>query len=144
MASASTSAVDPARSGMASSSSLGADSAKETCDLTGLAATWDGLPEIRQRLRNGEALFSEVSERNFDIRTPSAYVAVMKPILTIMRETGKKLPSIDAVRDEVRAVDTLNKRELVAHDVDKVSWNLKKYAGFVKMKCRKGQPSTDT
>ena len=112
--------------------------------MTGLAATWDGLPEIRQRLRNGEALFSEVSERNFDIRTPSAYVAVMKPILTIMRENGKKLPSIDAVRDEVRAVYTLNKRELVAHDVDKVSWNLKKYAGFVKMKCRKGQPSTDT
>ena len=143
MSGASTSSLDPADAAPASSSSLGSADATGALDLTGLAATWDGVPAIRQRLRGGEPLFAQVSERNLDIRTPSAYVAVLKPILKIMRENNKKLPSIDGLREEVKHVYQLNQREIVSSDVDHVAWNLRKYAGFVKMKCRKQQPSND-
>ena len=129
----------------ASSSSLGSSAqGAETCDLTGLASFWDGLPEVREQLRSGAALFSVKSEKNMDIRTPSAHVPVLKPILQIMREHNNKLPSIDAFREEIKLLYQLNKRELVTSEVEGSAWGLRKNAGFVKMKCRKRQPSSDS
>ena len=123
-----------------SSSSLGSEGTSGQLDLTGLGAVWDGEPT----LRTGGALFSEVSEKNLDLRTPSAHAPVLKPILVLMKENNKKLPSIDALREEVKAVYQLNKREIVSSEVDHAAWGLRKYAGFVKMKCRKSQPSNDS
>ena len=118
------------------------------CEMTsfidGLGQVWDADPEIRSLLRGGGQLFKPLSERNMDIKTPSKLHFVMKPLLEKMAENDKKVPGIDALREEVKLVYKLNHREVTSFDIDTASWNLRKYAGFVKMKCRKGLVSTDT
>ena len=127
-----------------SSTSLGSSlesGGSESCDISGMAEIWDAVPQIRTRLRDGHPLFGEVSDRNLDIKTPSKLSFVMKPLLERMREHCRKLPSIDALRDEVKALYTLCRVEYNAIDAEASSWSLRKHAGFIKMKVRKEQVS---
>ena len=110
--------------------------------LKGLAEEWDATPAVRNELRSGKPLISEVSEKCVDIHMPSRYGAVLKPVLARMREAGKKLPPIEAFRCEVRAVLVMNKREPSDDEVHKAAWHLRKNCGFIKMKCRRQEVST--
>ncbi|CAE7357481.1 unnamed protein product [Symbiodinium sp. CCMP2592] len=111
--------------------------------LEGLAAEWDGIPTIRDRLRAGRAIIEEVSSKNVDIQTPSAFSDVLVPILVRMRECAKQLPSIEAVREQVASLLEMNKRDPDETVVHKNSWLLKKQCVFVKMKVRRMEAVVD-
>ena len=113
-----------------------------SCDLTGLAAEWDEIPNIRQRLREGGVLIEEVSSKNVDIQTPAKYSDVLMPILHRMRAANKKLPNIDDLRSEIAALLELSKR---ADDgIEKFGWLIRKNLVFIKMKVRRQEVSTAT
>ena len=115
------------------------------CDLTNLAQEWDGCDHIRDQLRSGKPLFAEVSDKQVDINCPSSYKYVLLPILTRMYQSPlKKLPAVDDLRNEVAAVLEMNKRDPDASDVVKTAWLIRKYLGFVKMKCRRQEVSIVT
>ena len=126
---------------MASSSSLGA---QDECDISEVSKVWDSIPQVRARLRSGQTLFPEASDKNQDLRTPSQNVDLMRPLIQKMADHAKKLPSINALREEVRAVHLMNHREVDAVTVEGPSWSLRKYCGYVKMKARKRDPSTES
>ena len=60
-----------------------------------------------------------------------------------MAASGGKLPTVESLRHEVRACYLLNKRTPSFSDVDSEAWLLRKYLGFVKLKARKGEVSTE-
>lgn len=115
--------------------------ARASVSLEGLAAEWDGVPTIRDRLRAGRAVIEEVSSKNVDIQTPCAFADVLGPILVRMRESAKQLPSIEALREQVSAVLEMNKRDPEDLLVKKSAWLLKKQCVFVKMKARRMEVS---
>ena len=132
-----------------SSSSLGTSlesslegGGSDCCDISGMAEIWDALPQIRKRLREGHPLFGEISDRSLDIKTPSKLSFVIKPILERMAEHGRKVPSIDALREEIKSLYTLCHIEPTAVDIEASAWSLRKHSGFIKMKVRKEQVST--
>ena len=110
--------------------------------LEGLAEEWDGIPAVREALRAGKDLISEVSEKNVDLKTPSRYADLLTPVLHRMVKGGKRLPAIEDLRTQVRAVLTLNKA--CENDTEKFSWVIRKQLGFIKMKCRRREVSTDS
>ena len=116
---------------------------ERTCDLQGLALEWDGLPSIREALRGGGVLCAEVSDKGVDLKTPSKYAHVLRPILSRMKDADKKLPSISDLRDQISEVLERNKREPTELEVDRFSWTIRKNLGFVKMKVRKLEVSID-
>ena len=126
---------------MAGSSSSLSNGGQDCCDISGLARRWDRIPEIRERLHEGHPLFGDVSERLMDIKTPSKLHFVMEPLLVAMSEHGKKLPSIDALRGEIRKIYKLSYVEMNEAYIEGSAWSLRKHCGFIKMKCRKSQPS---
>ena len=121
-----------------SSSSLGS---AEGCDISAIADAWDCDPGLRVRIRDGLQLFRETSDKNYDLRTPANNKALLKPVLNRMRECGRKIPSIDHLRHEVTVLLKLNRHEISNDDVEHAAWNIRKHAGFIKMKVRRGEPS---
>lgn len=111
------------------------------CVLEGLAAEWDAIESLRDDLRKGKALIAEVSEKQVDINMPSKYNRLLLPILNRMRDAGKKLPSVEGLRCEVRLIMQKNKRDPTEDDIQKYAWLLRKNCGFIKMKCRRQEVS---
>ncbi|OLP88430.1 hypothetical protein AK812_SmicGene30244 [Symbiodinium microadriaticum] len=105
--------------------------------IEGLAAEWDAIESLRDDLRKGKALIAEVSEKQVDIKMPSKYSRLLLPMLNRMREAGKKLPGVEALRCEVRVIMQKNKRDPSEEDIQKYAWLLRKNCGFIKMKCRR-------
>ena len=113
-------------------------------DIRGLAAAWDGDATVRQGLRGKEALIQEVSDKNVDIKMASKHAALLTPILERMFGTTKrKIPSIEALRVEVKEVLTMNKYDPDAATIEKYAWHIRKNLGFVKLKCRRREVSTE-
>ena len=104
--------------------------------LDGLAEEWDAVPSVREALRAGQSLIMEVSEKQVDLKTPSRYAALR------MVQGGKRMPAIEDLRTQVRAVLTLNK--VSENDTEKFAWLIRKQLGFIKMKCRRREVSTDS
>ncbi|OLP96518.1 hypothetical protein AK812_SmicGene21242 [Symbiodinium microadriaticum] len=86
------------------------------CTIDGMASIWDACPQIRERLRAGHPLISEVSDKCVDVKTPSTYHFVLEPLLEKMKDANKKLPSVDALRVEIAEVLTNNNRQHEATD----------------------------
>ena len=112
--------------------------------IEGLAAEWDAIESLRDDLRKGKALIAEVSEKQVDIKMPSKYSRLLLPMLNRMREAGKKLPGVEALRCEVRVIMQKNKRDPSEEDIQKYAWLLRKNCGFIKMKCRRQEVSNAT
>ena len=113
-------------------------------DVRGLAAAWDANPAVRESLRAKEALIKEVSEKNVDIKMASKHSALLAPILERMFGSAKKkVPSIEDLRAEVREVLTMNKHDPDATSIEKYAWHIRKNLGFVKLKCRRREVSTE-
>ena len=110
--------------------------------LDGLAEEWDAVPSVREALRAGQSLIMEVSEKQVDLKTPSRYAALLTPVLQRMVQGGKRMPAIEDLRTQVRAVLTLNK--VSENDTEKFAWLIRKQLGFIKMKCRRREVSTDS
>ena len=114
------------------------------CSLNGLATQWDETPSIRERLRAGEALVKEVSSKQVDVHTPATFADVFLPLCKRMAQADQKVPYIDDLRLEVSALMEFNKREVVDHKLNEYAWIIRKSLGFIKMKCRRNEPSVDT
>ena len=106
--------------------------------LVGLSNEWDSEPSIRDRLRAGDPLISEVSDRTMDIKMVAKFKSVLLPIIARMAETpNHKLPGVDDLRDQIGAVLDMNKREVVESDVARWGWLIRKCLGCSKLKIRR-------
>ena len=112
-----------------------------TCNIGGLAEAWDQCPDIRDSLRAGNALLSETSEKNVDMKTPIKYRSVIQPVLQRMAESAKKMPSIEDLRSEISRLLEICKRDPEVAEVDRCCWLLRKQLGYIKMKCRRAEVS---
>ena len=116
--------------------------AREYCNIEGIAEVWDSCQGIRDNLRAGMALLSEMSEKNVDMKTPIKYHEVIKPVLARMQQSAKKMPSVDDLREEITRLLELSKRDPEAAEVDKCCWLMRKQCGYIKMRCRRLEVST--
>ena len=114
-------------------------------ELRGLAAAWDSTPSLRASLRANEPLIKEVSEKLVDIRMASKHACLLTPILERMvNGPEKKVPNIDQLRAEVREVLAMNKQDPDIQTVEKCAWHIRKNLGFVKLKTRRREVSTES
>ena len=110
------------------------------CAVDGLAKEWDGIVELRDRVRNGGQLLKRL-EGN-DTMDPSNKLAiansvVLTPILVRMPESALKVPDIEPLRTEVKEIYLLCNKEVEEVNVDDEAWALRRLAGFVKRKMQK-------
>ena len=126
--------------------------ASKDIDISGLANDWDASPEIRTRLRNGGFLIHPDTNKKILIKTASLNRAVLQPLLEKMAPAsgdangGKCSPSpgVEEVREEVKALMDMNKRQVDFETVDREAWTIKRFLAFIKLKIRKREVSTET
>ena len=115
--------------------------------ITDIHIEWDGDLTIRGRLREGKPFLHEQTEKLEDISTCVKNSEVLMPVLSRMRLLEKKtLPAVEDLREEICKALTLSKRssqEDLQMVVDTAA-HIKRLCGFVKMKCRRGEPSSAT
>lgn len=118
----------------------GGSGSLDRLDLDGLAAEWDGTVSIRSALREGEQLVSIV---NVDIKACVAAKDVLTPLLHRMVSKECKLPDVEPLRDNIRDVYLRNKSEPDAGTILGISWQIRRMLGFLKMKVRRSEVSTE-
>ena len=126
--------------------------ASRDVDISGLASQWDADPEIRGRLREGGFLIHPETNKKILIKTASLNKGVLQPILEMMAlvsgdaNGGKSSPSpgVEEIREEVKALLDMNKRQVDFETVDREAWTIKRFLAFIKLKIRKREVSTDT
>ena len=109
-------------------------------DIGGLADEWDQTPTIRQHLRDGKRL---VPNADPSIKVVGENSQILMPIILRMAGGENKVPDVVPLREEIAAVYTRNKQEMSVEEVQVIedAWTLRKFAGFVKMKCRREEVS---
>ena len=68
---------------------------------------------------------------------------ILRPVLVRMSQGSGKLPAVEDLREQVRDLFQTSKREVEFDDIDRESWRVRKFAGFVKLKVRKEEVSTE-
>lgn len=124
-----------------SSESIGG-TGKPKLDIDGLFSLWDGSKAIRDHLAvNGNVLFPENLTESVKTACYDHIHAIVKPLLVKMsRVEGAPQPSVDALRENLAELYRRNSKQVdkqIVHD----SWMVRKFLGFVKMKCRVRKPS---
>ena len=108
---------------------------------------WDADLSIRGRLRDGGTFLNDTKDKSEDIPTCIKNAEILVPLLSRMSELDKRpVPAVDDLREEICKALTLSKRssqEDVSMVVDSAA-HIKKLCGFVKMKCRRNEPSSVT
>lgn len=111
-------------------------------DVKGLAREWDSNPVIRLRLRDEKPFLHPDSSKGEDIPTCTLNQEILVPLLERMAGLEHKpICPIEQTQDEISQLLTLNKRDPGESDVEKASWHIRKLVGFIKMKCRRREPS---
>ena len=126
--------------------------ASRDVDISGLASQWDADPEIRGRLREGGFLIHPETNKKILIKTASLNKGVLQPLLEMMAPAsgdangGKCSPSpgVEEIREEVKALLDMNKRQVDFETVDREAWTIQRFLAFIKLKIRKREVSTDT
>eukprot|EP00435_Cladocopium_sp_Y103_P008116 s1972_g2.t1 len=112
----------------------------------GVAEEWDGCEDVRARLRDGGNLIHPEALQD-DVQGCCFNSSLLVPLLTRMSlKDGKPLPPIDELRGETEKTYHKNKRGMSPEDQDeivKAAWRVKKMLGFVKMKVRREEVSTE-
>lgn len=119
--------------------------AEKGLPIAGINGEWEKSKEIRDHLRcTGTVLFDvEVSECVKAACVPHIH-AYLHPLLIRMAETdGKPQPFVDPLREEISTLYRTCSRGVDDQQVVHDSWMTRKFLGFIKMKARKRQPSTD-
>lgn len=115
--------------------------------ITDVHLLWDGDLVIRGRLREGSSFLHPQTQKIEDIPTCVKNAEVLQPLLEKMALVPKRpLPAVEDLRDEICKAMTLSKRssqEDLGMIVDSAS-HIKKLCGFVKMKCRRDEPSIES
>lgn len=108
---------------------------------------WDADLSIRGRLRDGGTFLNDTKEKVEDIPTCIKNAEILLPLLNRMSGLEKRpVPAVEDLREEICKALTLSKRssqEDAGMVVDTAS-HIKKLCGFVKMKCRRNEPSSAT
>ena len=116
-------------------------------DITDVHVEWEADLSIRDRLRDGGTFLNDTKEKVEDIPTCIKNAEILMPLLNRMSQLEKRpVPAVDDLREEICKALTLSKRssqEDTGMVVDSAS-HIKKLCGFVKMKCRRTEPSSAT
>ena len=125
-----------------SSSSFRGEAHEPGLDITDLHLQWDGHPEIRARLREGGPFLHPDSGLCCDNRVCVLNAPIIIDMLCHLSSTfEKKLPSVGALRKEMKALYKINKR--VGPEIDTIvkqdSFHVRKLLSHVKAKCRRAE-----
>lgn len=119
-------------------------SVAETLNVADLHREWDCNEELRARLRDGQGLLTDYKSE--DIQSTLENLHALQPLITRMSMTQTRpLPGVDGLRDEVEKFFLANKRGQSQEefpDVVNISWKIRKFLGFVKMKVRRKEVSS--
>ena len=103
----------------------------------GLAAEWDAEDSIRLRLRSGKHLENVDCGEDPCNRAAVLNMQLLVPVLVRMKACDLHLPSVDALRVEVKAVYDLSQRIVEETRVDDSAWFIRRMVVFVKRKTQK-------
>lgn len=111
-------------------------------DVKGLANEWDANPVIRIRLRDGKPFLHPDGSNGEDISTCTLNQEILLPMLERMAKLDyRPVCPVEQTQNEISQLLALNKRDPGEFDVEKDSWHIRKLLGFIKMKCRRREPS---
>ncbi|CAE7295740.1 unnamed protein product [Symbiodinium sp. CCMP2592] len=117
------------------------------CDVSGLAAQWEKIESVRERVRGGGFAVEPVNpDGSLDASNKLAIknIDVLIMILVRMADTKVlKVPDIEPLRTSVGELYALMNREVDAARIDDDAWALRHLAGFVKRKAQKSLVSLD-
>ena len=125
-----------------SSESLG----KVKLPIEGVCHAWDAHKSIRDHLsENGNVLFQPDTSESVKACCVGYVNDLLRPLLVKMRATaGSPQPCVDPLREELADLYKRYSKKVSEAQVIHDSWVLRKFLGFVKMKCRIKKPSTVT
>ena len=125
-----------------SSESLG----KVKLPIEGLCHAWDAHKSIRDHLsENGNVLFKPDTSESVKACCVGYVNDLLRPLLVKMRTTiGSPQPCVDPLRDELVDLYKRYSKKIPEAQIIHDSWVVRKFLGFVKMKCRIRKPSTVT
>lgn len=109
--------------------------------LSGLHVEWDNVPEVRDRLREGQHVFRHVDmEQN---KVTDGYVEKilpnvranrlqLRPVLRLMSQHRLHLPSIDSLIEEVRALYRCSKVSATYDTLYHEAWGCRRLLSLAK------------
>ena len=109
--------------------------------LAGLHTSWDNIPVVRNRLRNGKNLILQFDpEREELVNGPvdktlanvRNNLDALKPVLELMRENNTQPPIIDYVIEEVRNLYNCSKVKVNHDTIYHQSWAIRHLASLAK------------
>ena len=126
-----------------------AEPGKAEVDISKIAATWDQVPEIRNRIRDEGALLHPEGKEKVTLKTTVLNANVLAPVLERMTGvTGsQKLPvspAVEDLREEISNLYALGKREVDFCTIDRAAWKIRNFLAFLKVKGRKQEVSHES
>ena len=118
----------------------------ERFSVEGLAKEWEGVENIRARLRSEEGtLVIRNEDQTYDPnnRLATLNLDILAPMLVRMTLCNLKIPDIDPLRSTVQEAYQLVSKEPSDTQVDDEAWALRHLVGHVKRKTQKQLVSLD-
>ena len=114
-----------------------------TVDLNTVHLEWDACQGLRDRLRDAKCLLNTDAKKEESNNACIKNAELLKPLLLRMGTLPKKpLPVVEDLREELQKLLLMHKFTENAQDVVfDTAWFLKRLCGFIKMKCRRREPS---
>lgn len=127
---------------MSSESVGGAE--KPKLEIKNIFLEWDGERTIRDHLATeGSVLFPEKMAESVKTSVIPHIRDMLTPVLKKMAMVHEKpQPSVDPLRDELAALYHRHAKQVQESQIIRDSWMVRKFLGFIKMKCRIKKPST--
>ena len=118
------------------------------CDVSGLAAQWERIESVRERVRGGGFMVEPVNpDGALDASNKLAIKNIDVLILVLVRMADTKVlkvPDIEPLRTCVGDLYALMNRTVDSARIDDDAWALRHLAGFVKRKAQKSLVSLAT
>ena len=126
-----------------SSDSL-ASAGKPKLEIDGLFLEWESQRPIRDHLaKPGAVLFPEKMSESVKSACHDHVRAVLVPLLNKMVSVeGSPQPAVEPLRDHISDLYKRLSKQVPESQIVHDSWMVRKFLGFVKMKCRIKKPST--
>ncbi len=113
-------------------------------DCRNLAEEWDGIANVRSRIRGGGSLVNVIQKsRDASISQCVANMDVLLPMVHRLYACGRKLPEVPRLREECAKVYSLASKVASEDMVDDDSWELRKMVRFVKRKAQREEVTQD-
>ena len=130
---------------------MSADSSSTYAGLGGLADKWDASKQVRQRLRDIQALLAPKPKPGEKEQACSGSVAktrdnlrhnaeLMQPLLVMMKDHRDYVPCVNALMHEITAVFKSNGLEIDSATLSDEAWSVRYLYGVVKQLTYKDTP----